>query len=588
MFGNYKVIALVPGGRRAYMRALMPHLVANLYIDEIKILLNTKNEFDIAFMQNIKDSKIELFSLPDNLPPNGSKTVNYIYSIATDDNAIYIKIDDDVVWMKDDAIENLLRGRINYTDAFLVSPLVINNSLCTHMLQANRKVDFIDNYIRANAGDLAWKDGKFAEKMHLFLLENVKKNSTENLYIPNQFFASNRFSINCICLWGRDIKKIGGQIEPIWRYTDDDEEYLSIHAPAKLGKYNVIIGNSLVSHHSFLPQTAMMNKSKVLSEYQDISAKKCDLMASFPYVSVQSKSICEKNTSDQTLHNYTYGSACSLPIMFVSFPQQGTDFFCDQYSKTSDAKYFREFFNPLCNNKMETVLSSFFGDERKERQANIFRRLSADEYDEIYNKTWKTQDYNVAKENYSPGNVVNHAGKFFLIGIFRHRALTVPTTYPHLAHATWNSFLINKPLWPAMEALKNYFLNMHLDSSQKEVVAHLVHWYTVFKSFEQIEVQKTQEYINVIDYRDLMLLGREELETLFVNCLPIAIGSAKNLAENICKTRFGSDNAQQWVANRRKVYTSMDIENFYQMVFSKYILEYDPEFVNSKYYCLMA
>ncbi len=596
MYSNFRVVVLIPGGRRAYMRALMPHLLAQPSIDEIRILVNTENATDIAYMEALKSEKTTLQYLPKGVSPSGNKTVNLIYRSAIEKDTVYIKIDDDIVWMEDGTFENLLSKRFKYRDAFFISPIVINNSHCTHILQRNRKIDFIERYVGAVAGGFAWKEGKVAVNLHNHLLSLIEKNKVSELHVEDQFVASTRFSINCICFFGEKMAALKGEIPDIWRFNNDDEEYLSVHAPGRLGTYNVVCGDAVVAHHSFYTQAIHVNRSDILSRYQALATKKSSSPpmrecleptgGSVSGVEDGKKSsvgkfrqlFSSKSTEERSSH---------YPLMLVSFPQQGTDFFCDELAKCEEIEYSREYFNPLCNPPREKDLRPWFGDERKELENNIFRRLTTAEYDKVVAETWSQDNFNTTKENYSPANIANHARYFHLASIFRHRSLTVPTTYPHLSHATYNSFLNNAPIFDGLKKLHRDFQKRKLDSSQREALGHLVNWYSIFKTFSEDINGKNQKFVPVIDYTDLLLMTGPELEKLFLDSLPISRKSAKELSKNIRARRFGGDKAKEWVRRRVSIYNSCDVEDFYQDTLSNYILAEDPDIVKNPYFSLL-
>lgn len=578
MKSSHKVIVLIPGGRRAYLMALMPFLFSNSIIDEIHILINTKNEKDIEFMMQLclLDNRVKLIYLPSGVVPGGNKTVNYIYCDATDDNTIYIKIDDDIIFLEDNLIEEIAERKIKDKNAFLVSPIVINNVLCAHMLQKNRKLDWVQRYISANAGGFSHSEPQFAEKYHKFFIDIIRNTRVSNLHIHDQYFASVRFSINCIAFSGCDMRKLEGRIKNIWRLSDDDEEYLSVHAPSELNKYNVVCGNSIAVHHSFYTQTKEIDRTQTLFFYQNIASKKDERFAIPSETLNVGKSILGHDRLDIPDH-------CK-PMMLVSFPQQGTDFFCDNLNKTTSIKYFREFFNPLCNKKHEENLKLYCGDERKDYYKNICLELQPEQYQNLIRMTWGTENYNFTKENYSPCNILNHASIFSIISLFRHRSLTIPTTFPHLSHATLKSFLENDSKYPAMMALKQEVLKMHLNSHQKEVIAHLVNWYILFKGFEEISTQKIQKNIPVLSYADLILLSEANLFQLLKSALPFNDDDMLLFAKSITEKRYGKDNPNVWICEKQNVYKSLCIEDFYQEILHNIILKKDQGFSDSIYY----
>jgi len=269
MFQQFRVEVLIPGGRQRYLDLLLPSLLRAGEIDRIHLLLNTENPDDLTYMRGLNHPKIVLKELPEGVVANGIRTVGHIYKTAVDPSTIYIKIDDDVIWLQAHAIKALLEGRLRHADCFLVSPVVINNTHCSHMLQRHRKFDYVERYIVPGPGGFAKDDPAFAITLHRKFLDIVEAGREQDFFIADQMIAGTRFSINCICFFGKDMAKTNGEIAGIWPHMKrDDEEYLSVHLPAKLGKSNGVIGNALVAHFAFHNQEQAILETGILDRYR--------------------------------------------------------------------------------------------------------------------------------------------------------------------------------------------------------------------------------------------------------------------------------------------------------------------------------
>ena len=141
MYRNYKIIVNTAAGRRRYMQYLVPFVLASDIVDRYDIWINTHNGADIEFFKILakKYSKINLCWQPDGIV-DGNKSINAFYRDCTQENAIYFKLDDDIVWMEPNAIQKMVDFRIDNPQYFLVTPLVINNSLSTYLLQIRDKI----------------------------------------------------------------------------------------------------------------------------------------------------------------------------------------------------------------------------------------------------------------------------------------------------------------------------------------------------------------------------------------------------------------------------------------------------------------
>ncbi len=272
MFKEYKVIVNTAAGRRRYMQFLIPQVLACNIVDRYDLWLNTTNKQDLEFFRILakKYPKINLVWQPDGVI-NGNKSINAFYKQCTDDDTIYFKLDDDIVWLEDSLIENMVRFRVENPDYFIVSPLVINNSLSTYLLQLYGKIH-LNIYHNADPySDVLWRSGKFAADLHEWFLENyLKPNKTSLLHLGNgkMPISMTRFSINSILWFGKDLKQIGGIV------PGDDEEYLSCIHPTLYGRANCWNTKALVSHFAFYTQRAYLDERGILKKYGDYLKEK--------------------------------------------------------------------------------------------------------------------------------------------------------------------------------------------------------------------------------------------------------------------------------------------------------------------------
>ena len=263
MIDKYKIVCNTAAGRRRYMQYLIPFVVSNDIVDRYDIWINTTNKQDIAFFEILskKFSKIQLVYQPEGIV-NGNASINAFYKHCVEDETIYFKLDDDIIWMESDAIEKMVRFRIDNPEYFIVSPLVINNALCTYILQNKNKIQ-LSEYRGARANDdVLWKSGDFAVQLHnWFLTTQLLKKQYENLHCGFHPIAINRFSINAILWFGKEMKKFSGNV------PGNDEEWLSVIKPTELRAVNCINGNVIVSHFAFYTQREILDRKNILERY---------------------------------------------------------------------------------------------------------------------------------------------------------------------------------------------------------------------------------------------------------------------------------------------------------------------------------
>lgn len=296
MYKNYKIIINTAAGRRRYMQYLVPFVLASNIVDRYDIWINTHNGADIAFFKMLAEKypQINLCWQPDGVV-DGNKSINAFYRNCIEENAIYFKLDDDIVWMEPDAIQKMVDFRIDNPQYFLVTPLVINNSLSTYLMQVRNKI-VLRNYCNSSSDHtLLWKSGKVATELHQwFINKYLVTEKYPFLHVEKQEMGMTRFSINAILWFGSEMKKMGGIV------PGDDEEFLSCIYPTSHGMCNCWNGNVIMAHFAFYTQRELLDKAGILEKYGDfISTRKNDSF--YPYYEEIQKILSAISTKEKEL-----------------------------------------------------------------------------------------------------------------------------------------------------------------------------------------------------------------------------------------------------------------------------------------------
>ena len=266
MYNNYKIVCNTAAGRRRYMQYLIPQVICSDIVDRYDIWVNTMNKEDIAFFEMLADkySKIHLVWQPNNMV-NGISSINAFYRDCIEDQTIYIKLDDDIVWLAPNFFETIVKFRIDNPQYFVVSPLVINNAKTTYLFQILGKIK-LARYQRADSfSKVLWKSGEFARDLHKWFIHNyLKPQKWEKLYCQDYPMGITRFSINSIAWFGEDMKEFKGEV------VGDDEEFMSCIKPTIEGKTNCFCGNTSIAHFAFGPQRKVLDKADILEQYGNI------------------------------------------------------------------------------------------------------------------------------------------------------------------------------------------------------------------------------------------------------------------------------------------------------------------------------
>lgn len=285
MIASKKVVAWTPYGRRRTYSLLIKYLQRDVergLIDDVWAYMNTDpvgQEDDIAYAHELA-AQFPWFHLkyrPDgvdlgNLPKQ--RYTGLAYREMVDRDTVYIRLDDDVIYLHDDAIENLIRARLDMPAPVAVFPIIVNNAICSHFLQACEKVPREWGEVSLYCMDPnGWANGPFAVKLHELLLSHIEAGTVEDLYLYQDFpiQPGTQFSVSCFASLGSmyaDLPHGPGILVP-----DEEESFHTVHQPVATGVPNILRGNAIVAHWSFFTQHAFLNNTNLLDRYREIADK---------------------------------------------------------------------------------------------------------------------------------------------------------------------------------------------------------------------------------------------------------------------------------------------------------------------------
>jgi len=270
MYNDYKVKVLIFAGRKDTMSILMPQIKSE-FIDEIIIGVNTNNQEDLNYIYSLKktEPKITYLEVPKNIKKCSQESFRFFYTKMEDENTIYFKLDDDLIYIEPGYFEKTLKFRCDHPEYICVYPMIINNPLCNYLLDNNIPM----KYKKDNPGEFmyaTWKDPDVAA--HLLSLFAQFKNESF-WHIDNYVFGKERNyhlsggrmirpSINAICFFGKDFKTL-----KVKNYKSDDEEFLT-NQVFNCGRKSIIYGDTLVAHYAFYTQRKYLNSKNILKLYR--------------------------------------------------------------------------------------------------------------------------------------------------------------------------------------------------------------------------------------------------------------------------------------------------------------------------------
>jgi hypothetical protein len=155
--------------------------------------------------------------------------------------------------------------------------LILNNAICSWYLQQHGKIpsspewlDVVQPYCMDPVG---WANGAFAVDLHNELLRRLEDGGDpSDLYLYQDIPLSPRqqFSVSHFAVLGSDYAALDppGHLD-----YPEEEHWHTVHRPGIVGKDNVIVGNALVAHYTFMPQQKIVRPSNVLARYRAIAEK---------------------------------------------------------------------------------------------------------------------------------------------------------------------------------------------------------------------------------------------------------------------------------------------------------------------------
>lgn len=284
MIDNHRVIAWTPYGRRPTYSILIEYLrrdVERGLLDEVWAYMNVDlhgQESDVAYAHELAEQYpwFHIKYRPDGIPRHpGPKQRNtgFAYRYMTDPDAVYLRFDDDVVYVHPDTVANLVAKKLEMAPSMAIFPIIWNNALSTYFLQSGGVVPMEWGQVSAYCMDpVGWANGPFAVKMHEKLIGHIEAGTVEDCYLYQDFplKLGDQFSVSCFASAGRDYAALP---QPGVLIPDEEEHWHTVHRPRVTGQPNILVGNALVSHWSFFPQKPFLNTSGLLERYRDLADK---------------------------------------------------------------------------------------------------------------------------------------------------------------------------------------------------------------------------------------------------------------------------------------------------------------------------
>ena len=269
-YENKKIIVVIPAGRKRYLELLLPYLLKEKnIIDEIHLWCNTNNNEDIEYMETQVSIHPDLIKLRriDGINSYKGENIHKFFKPYQKDNEVYIRLDDDIVYLEDGFIKSLVKFRVDNPQYFLVYGNIVNNSIIDYYYQEAGLLN-ISKKINYDCFDsVGCSIPEHAEEKHQHIISYIMENKINLYRLPNKVLHNfERCSVNCISWLGEEFKLFNADV--FW----DEEQWLSSDKPKQINKPNIIFSEGKVCvHYAFFPQRPYLdNKPYILESYQNI------------------------------------------------------------------------------------------------------------------------------------------------------------------------------------------------------------------------------------------------------------------------------------------------------------------------------
>jgi hypothetical protein len=280
MIGNKRVVAWTPFGRETTVSLLVRYIereVKRGIVDEYVIYMNVgdNQEGDRAYGYQLAEQHewIRLIERPERHPGPIQRSTGYFYRYATDADTVYVRLDDDIVYLHEDAITNLVTKRLEMPHPVAVFGTTWNNAIVSYFAQAQGIIPPEWGQCTMYCMDpVGWADGAFAVKIHELLLDHIEAGTVDQMYLYQDFpiRPGTQFSVSCFASLG---SMYAGLLKPGVLVPDEEEHWHTVHQPTVIGHPNVLVGNAIISHFTFMPQRPHVLATNILDRYRQLAEK---------------------------------------------------------------------------------------------------------------------------------------------------------------------------------------------------------------------------------------------------------------------------------------------------------------------------
>ncbi len=260
---TYKIVITTPAGRERYLDIIKKYVYRDMakgLIDGWQIWQNTVKQSDIDYFKTMEaeNPKVKVFRLDVPIEDKYNYCDTFrtceFFKYSHDDDTIYIRLDDDIVWYEDEAITKIAIARIEHPEAYIIYPNIINSTITCRMYQDSGVLGQEAGLVNGEYLDeFTYTDSKLIDLIHETFKKHYEEGNFTKFYLPSQTFDTYRhFSICSVSYWGKD------KLNP----SSHEEPSIAWEMPAELKRPNYFLGDCLMVHYSYHTQRDYLESCK--------------------------------------------------------------------------------------------------------------------------------------------------------------------------------------------------------------------------------------------------------------------------------------------------------------------------------------
>ena len=295
-----RVVCVTFAGRRRYLEILFRYMDRlRPRVDEYVVHVCTAVPDDVACIDAYAERHPGWVRLVRH-PPGIDRAEAWAaaYRGCQDAGTVYVKVDDDIVYLEESLFTDLVAFRRAHPEYILVLPTILNNSVISWDMErrgvlaglpARSRIGdtWPDTYRRIRhalprgikIGDVtrldevlcpvAWGNAGYAEAVHRAFLDDAERGQLAKYREggPWVLESCEPISIQC-CAWlGEDLARLTRAHGDVY----EDEPWMTVFCPTWSGRRNCVYRGSVVAHFSYYVQQAALDASGALERYRALA-----------------------------------------------------------------------------------------------------------------------------------------------------------------------------------------------------------------------------------------------------------------------------------------------------------------------------